>query len=364
MNGETQKYQVSDKLILGIIWVLSVVLIAFSKEPAYLHPGELEYPHLHLNEIVYSINRGLLVVFVLYYLLPRYYQTRQYFRFSLFLVLSFMAFAVLEGSVLKPLFSDSIKDKHYWSFAWAHVAALDALPLLGLMFFVKLAWDYREEMQQKLIATEQEKVKSELKFLRSQINPHILFNALNNIYSLSITHSEVAPDMLLRLSELLRYTLYECGDDNVSLERELHALENYLKLQEMSLEGRGTQAFSILGSATGKFIPPFILITLVENCFKHSLDTQDKGIKIEVEIGISDQDLTLRTRNTFDEDKRADSDSVKEKGLGIANVRHRLELLCGNKFSLKENISTSVFELNLKMPLARSTAIFPRQNHD
>ncbi len=351
MKADVKKYQVSDKLILGIIWILSVVLIAFSKEPAYLHPGELEFPHLHLNEFVYSVNRGLLAIFVLYFLLPRYFQTKRYLRFALFVVLSFLVSGVFEECILKPLVFMKTDDAPNWNLDWVHMTAIDALPLLGLMFFVKLAWEYREETQQKLMTIEKEKVNSELKFLRSQINPHILFNALNNIYSHSITHSGAAPDMLLRLSDLLRYTLYECGDEKVSLNRELQSLENYLALQKMGLEGRGQSDLLIQGSVAGKSILPFVLITLVENCFKHSLDTQEKDIKIEIFINIGDEHLSLKTRNTFDEDKRSNNEGVKENGLGIANVRRRLELLCEKKFSLEDRITDGIFELNLKMPI-------------
>lgn len=348
----TQKYQVTDKLILMLIWILSIVLIAFSKEPSYLHPGELEYPHLHLGEIVHSVNRGILAAFVLYFLLPRYFQTGRYFLFAGFLALSFFVLGLFEEGILRPLIFAEMDEVKYCTSDGLYKFVLEPLPLLGFMFFVKLTWEYRET-QQKLITTEKEKIESELKFLRSQINPHILFNALNNIYSHSLTRSGMAPDMLLKLSNFLRYTLYECGSDLVLLERELQSLEDYVTLQKMGLEGRGQVSMSISGACKDRLVPPFVLITLVENCFKHSLDTQEKNIRIEVDIVINDDQLTLKTCNTYDRERRLANEGIKEQGVGIANVRRRLELLCSGSFSLRDRTNKGVFELELKMPLER-----------
>ncbi|WP_262693970.1 sensor histidine kinase [Kordiimonas aquimaris] len=352
MKLKLEKHQITDKLILVLIWVLSMVLIAFSQEPSYLHPGQYEYPHLHLSEVVYSLERGILAFFVLYYLLPRYFQTGRYFLFALMLLVSFFTVGSFEVGILMPVFFDSTKGSSQWSLHGVYKFALGSLPLLGFMFFVKLTWEYRET-QQKLLAINKEKIESELKFLRSQVNPHMLFNALNNIYSHSLTHSDVAPDMLLKLSEFLRYNLYECGDDTVPLDSELLSLENYVVLQEMGLEGRGQVNFSIQGSGKGKSVAPFVMVTLLENCFKHSLNTQEKGILIDINISIKSDMLMLVARNTYDEDKAMDS-----AGVGIANVRRRLELMYSDKFSLEHNAATDVFEVKLAMPITRSPLLF------
>lgn len=346
----------TDKLIIGLIWLLSVVLIAFSKEPAYLHPGELEYPHLHLNEIVYSINRGLLAIFVLYYLHPRYFALRKYALFALFTVLSFATFCIIEDSLIKPFFfADTLKppkSSSHWesSFPW------DASILLALMFLVKLAWEYREQTQQRLASIEREKISSELKFLRSQINPHMLFNILNNIYSHTLTNTGAAPQLLLQLSDLLRYTIYECSEEAVEVERELQALNNYVELQKAGLESRADVTVNVTGDVSDKLIPPHILITLVENCFKHSQNTQEEGISIRIDIDVSEDGITMKTQNSFSPIARGGESTIREKGVGIANVQRRLELLFQNEFELETNEESDTFYLCLKLPVETRAA--------
>ncbi len=330
----------TDTYIIGLVWLSTLLLIVFSHEQ----------PHLHVGEAVYMVFRGFLAVLLLYVLLPRFFYKGEYALFTLSAVLAFAVFGSFEEGVIEPFFFPYTRGADPWSVTGVIYMAIETMPMIAVMTFIKLAWDSKEA-QENLVAAHSEKMESELKFLRSQINPHILFNALNNIYSHSLTDTGKAPDMLLKLSDLLRYTLYECSEDLVPLERELVSINNYISIQEMGLEGRGFIDLHIEGDTQGKFILPFVLITLVENCFKHSFDTQDKGIEIRNSIKAGEDKLILKTENSFDEDHRTENEGVKEKGVGIANVRRRLELLSGGEFSLTHGRNGDVYVLELEMPL-------------
>lgn len=344
MSTSLFRHAHADKGILILIWLLSIVLIAFSKEQPHLHPGELAY----------SISRGILAIIVLYYLLPQYFQKGRYIVFAGLLLVSFFIFGSFEEGILEPTFFPDTRGIEKWTFFGVYIFTLQSLPLIGFMLFFKLAWEYRDT-QDRLAALQNEKTESQLSFLRSQINPHILFNALNNIYSYSVTDVEKTPEMLVKLSDLLRYTLYECSSERVSLEQELNALHNYIRLQELGLEDRGTVTCEITGDRRGKYILPYVLITLVENCFKHSLDTQHTGIVIAIRIHMEDTAIRLVTRNSFNKDGRGDNEGIKEKGLGLSNVRQRLELLCGSSFSLDQTTDTdNMYSVSLTMPLFQS----------
>ena len=330
----------TDTYILGLVWISFLLVMVFTHEK----------PSLHAGEIVYMVLRGVLAVVLLYGLVPRFLYKGEYALFCFFTLLATALFGSFEEGVIEPFFFPYTRGADPLSVTGVIYAAIETMPMLAVMTVIKLAWDSKEA-QKNLVAVHSEKVESELKFLRSQINPHILFNALNNIYSHSLTDTGKAPDMLLKLSDLLRYTLYECGEDLVPLDRELASIKNYIAIQEMGLEGRGFISLEIEGETQGKSILPFVLITLVENCFKHSFDTQEKGIEISIHVQVGEAALTLKTRNSFDEDTRAESEGVKEKGVGIANVRRRLELQSGGEFSLEHGQKGDVYELELRMPL-------------
>ena len=140
---------------------------------------------------------------------------------------------------------------------------------------------------------DRDSLSNELKFLKSQIQPHILFNSLNSLYDYTLSKSDKAPELVLQLSSVLRYVLYDTTENLVPLTTELNFIEDYISLQKMQLEGRGTIEFSIKKNSTSETlkIAPFLLIPFIENSFKHSLSSKERAIIIKVQIDI--QDLSL-----------------------------------------------------------------------
>ncbi len=174
----------------------------------------------------------------------------------------------------------------------------------------------------------QEKQAAELAFLKSQINPHFLFNTLNNIYSLVYKKSDAAPDAVLKLSDMMRYMLYESNEEKVDLTREIKYLQNFVALQKLRYHGPQFIRFDIMGQVEGLQIAPLLLIAFVENAFKHG-DVSDAEFPLCMVIMVNQQNLHLEVRN-----RKSRQNKDEEGGIGLQNVKRRLDLLYKDRYSL------------------------------
>jgi len=203
---------------------------------------------------------------------------------------------------------------------------------------------YKGEKKKK--ESEKEKLTSELSFLKSQVNPHFLFNVLNNIYSLAIRKSDNLPPIILKLSEMMRYMLYESEGNTVRLEDEIKYMENYIALQKLRMYDDTDIRFDIKGMVADKRITPMLLIPFIENAFKHGL-TQNSGSFIHVLLEVKGQSLFFKTSNAFLPSKAKD----KTSGIGIQNVKRRLALLYpkSHTLSISESDNKYIVELELRL---------------
>lgn len=205
---------------------------------------------------------------------------------------------------------------------------------------------FANQKTKEAILLRSEKLETEMKLLKSQINPHFLFNALNNIYSLSYLKPEKTPDNLLKLSEMLRYMLYECNEDKVPISKEIAYLENYIALKLLK-DSRGMKVSVDLAPPTTNFlIAPMLLIPFVENAFKHSnIEDLEKGW-ITIYLKTVDQKLIFKVSNSF-----APSPSTKDKvgGIGLTNVKRQLALLYPNKHKLDIQSNNNEYHVYLEI---------------
>jgi two-component system LytT family sensor kinase len=194
---------------------------------------------------------------------------------------------------------------------------------------------------------EKEKVFTELNFLKQQVNPHFLFNALNNIYSLTINTSETASNAILKLSTILRYMLYETENNQVPLKDELNIVSDFIELQKIRLTENVKVIYDVDGKTENLKIAPLLLIPLVENAFKYGIDSIHESL-IEIHIEIFNFQLVLTALN-----KIAQNGKIKknENGIGIKNIRRRLDLLYPEKYSLITEKKADVFFVKLKIDL-------------
>lgn len=205
---------------------------------------------------------------------------------------------------------------------------------------------YARVKENELIQQEKSKLETELKFLKSQINPHFLFNALNNIYALTITRPELASDQLLKLSDILRYMLYDSNETRVPLEREIDYLRNYLSFVQLK-DSRGMDvSFNANVTKANLTIAPLLFIPFVENAFKHGQIEDLKNGFIHITLKATQNHLTFEIENSIP-GRKFKKDEVG--GIGIKNVEQRLELLYPGRHFLNVEKNGKTFKVHLKI---------------
>jgi two-component system, LytTR family, sensor kinase len=203
-------------------------------------------------------------------------------------------------------------------------------------------WFVNEKIKTTL---ENEKLSAELAFLKSQINPHFLFNTLNNIYSLAYQQSDKTPAAILKLSEIMRYMLYESNDDKVDLSKEIRYLENYIELQRLRFKNQTFVNLKICGDAGNQKLMPLVLISFVENAFKHGV-ADDESHPINISISIE----PFRLKFTVD-NKVNNLNKDETGGIGLINVKRRLDLFYKDHYKLIVNNELGIHSSELVLDL-------------
>lgn len=196
-----------------------------------------------------------------------------------------------------------------------------------------------------------EKLDMELRFLKSQITPHFLFNALNNIYSLVYTKDENAPQSLLKLSDMLRYVMVDCQVDTISLDKEVKYIDAFIDFQKMSMENKSNVIFEKKISNHDFKIPPMILQPLVENSFKHSRLVSDPEGFVHFYLIQENNDLIFIARNSIKGTSITITDPSKktQSGIGLDNVKKRLDLYYGDNYSFNVNQENNSYVATIKI---------------
>lgn len=215
--------------------------------------------------------------------------------------------------------------------------------MVGLISSLLVLWEEWLKVQEEKQEQALQRVAAELTALKLQISPHFLFNTLNNIRWLVRSKSDKAEDAVVKLSQLLRYILYQTGTEKVDLQKELDHLRDFVELQKMRLEDATTVRWSVDGSADGKSIVPLLLLPVIENFFKHGDFTGEFQNKIEIRI--TETVLYLRTENKIDQVEE------KESGIGLVNIKRRLKLHYPDQHLLNYYEKDSVFYLELELIL-------------
>ena len=188
-----------------------------------------------------------------------------------------------------------------------------------------------------------EKAKTELSLLRTQINPHFFFNTLNNLYALTVKNSKQAPEVILKLSDMMRYTIYEGEKDNVKLQDEIEYLNNYIELHKIRYKKSVEINFNH-SINTGLTIAPLLYIILLENAFKHGVEILTENAFIHMNLYEDDNFINFDIENNFDPNEINESD-----GIGLQNLRRRLSLLYNQKHELNVDTTNNVYKTTLKI---------------
>jgi len=196
----------------------------------------------------------------------------------------------------------------------------------------------------------QEQKDSELRLLKSQLSPHFLFNVLNSLYGLSLKRDDKVPYMILKLSRLLRYSLYDTSHHFVSLQSELDCIEDYIELEKMRIGARLLIEVNLSREKINDvLIAPMLLLVFVENAFKHSTNTKQRDVVIKIDFGLVDGWMQLVVKNNMSSDIMPTSPMNNSSGIGLSVTTKRLELLYQSKYSLKTSRKNGLYEINLKI---------------
>jgi len=216
---------------------------------------------------------------------------------------------------------------------------------------IKITFDFLKE-QKRVTDLEKSQLETELLFLKSQISPHFFFNTLNNIYSLSVEKSNKTPKIVLKLSELMRYMLYDTRTQKQSLENEILCIQNYLDLERIRNDDRLEVNMSVSGDIHDKEISPIILLTFIENAFKHGVNKNTGKVKIDIRFKVKEDFLYFTISNPTPEITAHTDNFNKSSGIGIENVKKRLELGYNKddyKLSFKNKNNIFVVKLIIKV---------------
>jgi len=258
------------------------------------------------------------------FLIPRFLLKKKLIHYVIFLFAGLLIMSglnILYSYIIHQYFIPNIH--HHGLMHYSLTTIYPAILAFGLSTSIRITdeW-FKNERQKKEM--ENEKLTSELAFLKSQVNPHFLFNILNNICSLARKKSDDTENAIIKLSQLMRYMMFESKDEKVSLEKEVEYLQNYIELQRMRISGKVEINFRVEGPVGQFMIEPMILIPFVENAFKHGISyIGDSGIDIVIKV--MNKELNFTVENSIV--NKAGENFHSETGVGLKNVMRRLELL-------------------------------------
>jgi LytS/YehU family sensor histidine kinase len=201
----------------------------------------------------------------------------------------------------------------------------------------------------RLQEIEKEKTLTELKALKSQINPHFLFNSLNNIYSLARRHSDLVPEKIIQLSDLMRHLLYESDVEFIKLSREVDMIKNHIELQRLRTSKEDNIELNVAGDIENKKIAPLLFLPFVENSFKHGLKSGINNAFVRINIEVAGSILNFEIENN--KGMNVPVEDTRYKGIGIENVKKRLELIYPGLHKLKIWDNEKTFKVYLRLQL-------------
>lgn len=234
---------------------------------------------------------------------------------------------------------------NFWDILQFMAVYLSATTLLKL----SKGWFQLERQNRKIDRLKKEKLEAEMRALKAQIDPHFLLNTLNNLYSLALDNDARTAELLLRLSQSMRYRLYECGEDLVPLRGEIDFIRNYLELQQLRLGRQPSIQWQIEGPIEGKKIAPLLFMPYIENAFKHGLRGAYERAYLNIHLTVQEDSLLLTVENSKPPKRSPKSD--QPAGIGLQNTQKRLELLYPDRHELKIIDSAGLFSVRLKIDL-------------
>jgi len=335
------KWKASLAQLQYLIWVGVFLIVFFT----YL-PEDGIY-----QATAFTLINGAFYIILIYgnisFLFPRYYERGRKLQYAIYVFIFLIGSGIVRGCMIMYL------ENHYFSpkpmpvkpamFVYFILAGFLTF-LLSFIFRIAIAYFALKQQSETILA---QKNQTEINLLKSQVQPHFLFNTLNNIYYEAYREAPRTAKLIERLSDIMRYFVDESPKEEVSLSTEVQFLENYIALEKIRMRHEIELNF-IKECNTDLRLPPMLLMTFVENIFKHGIDKSSSENKIDISLVQKDGYLLFETRNLVHDKPGAN----EHRGFGIENLRKRLTLLYGTNFELSVNNPGAYFTAFLKVPIA------------
>jgi len=329
------------KQLQWLVWVAVLFILFFTYLP---EDGIYQAGAFAIINLAFYI---ILIYGNISFLFPRFYEKGRTLSYILYVVIFLIGTGIIRGYVIMYLdihfFSPKPMPMTFSMFVYFIVAGFLTF-LLSFIFRIAIAYFALKQQSEKILV---QKSQAELNLLKSQVQPHFLFNTLNNIYYEAYREAPRTAGLIERLSDIMRYFVDESPKDDVSLQTEIQFLENYIALEKIRIRHETDITF-IKDFNPDARIPPMLLMTFVENVFKHGIDKSSSENKVDISLIHQDGFLLFQTRNKIYESTAPDVCH----GFGIKNLRMRLELLYGSQFEMNIDKSDQYFTAFLKVPLS------------
>lgn len=333
------KFYTKNKLLQHILfWIVLFCVYVLS------YSGKAE------NFKYFALNNGTKFPFYMaaayslnYWLVPQFLSKKKYTLFALGLVLSSFMIVLSFKYMLHLQFDYEMHTFNILSYLSKTLMFYTP----ALLMYVYQSYLRQQQEKDRLLHLQQEKLDTELKYLKAQLHPHFLFNTLNNIYSFVLNNSPKAGDMILQLSEILDYTLYKSQANLVSLKEEINCIKNYINLEKTRYGNRLKVSVNIPDNLVGKEITPLLLLSIVENAFKHGASGSISNPEIKITLNVDENKLCFNVWNTKEENhSHVKTDSYKE-GIGLQNIKKQLNLVYPNSHEFVIENEKEYFNFNL-----------------
>jgi len=333
-----------------LFWLIFWTISAFAYPK--VQNGEIRYAESFTHQLFYLVAKIALTYWTLYFLFPKFFAKKKYWTFAFLFIVSVIAAGLLQRVINLYIYYQYVYEyffnpKHeplnltYWVSSPVIQTIFITYPPAVIALCIK-AFDEWFRGQRRIREAEKEQLYSELKYLQAQIHPHFFFNTLNNLYGLALAKSDAAPVLILKLSDLMKYILYETNVPRVPLEKEIRHLHNYMELEKIRYKDNFDIFFKQRGDISKTSIAPLLLLPFVENAFKHGFSESMQNAWISIDVEVSDDTFSFSVENSLPVNTKT---SEIVTGLGLKNVMRRLDLLYPGSHELKiknENNSYSV----------------------
>jgi LytS/YehU family sensor histidine kinase len=279
-------------------------------------------------------------VYINFYAIDKLFYHRKYFLYSVCLVGTIIISAIFIDFFFMLVFNDTFSLNNY-------IFEITLIVIIATTIKVGIN-SIKQRLDLEKIKTKQ--LETELGLLKTQINPHFLFNTLNNLYGLAQRQEKEAADGIAQLSHLMRYMIYDSSVSKINLEKEIHQIEQIIKLQKLrfSKDDKISIDFQIEGDVNAVKIPPMLLISFVENAFKHGFSLREPSF-LKIDLRIDESKLYFSVKNSIHSSRNHQNDL--DSGIGLKNVRRRLELLYSDSHELNIRKEQNIFKIDLSLTL-------------